>query len=111
MDNKTRENLSVNIAYDEAQTIPLALHEMHMARADKRLRYTNVCWAIAIVITVALFVFLWLQYDYVSTTEYSGVYNLVDSEGNVVTSDISPDDVVRILEEMGNGKSEENQNP
>lgn len=36
MDNK-KEKLSVSLEYDEAQTIPLALHEMHMARADRRL--------------------------------------------------------------------------
>lgn len=32
MGNK-KDALSVNMEYDEAQTIPLALHEMHMARA------------------------------------------------------------------------------
>ena len=36
MDNK-KERLSVNLTYDERQTIPLAVHEMHMARADRRL--------------------------------------------------------------------------
>ena len=36
MENK-KDRLSVNMEYSEEQTIPLALHEMHMARADRRL--------------------------------------------------------------------------
>ena len=110
MDNK-KEKLSVSLEYDETQTIPLALHEMHMARADRRLWRVCLCWALSLIVTVLAFVWLWNQYDYESTTELSGVYNLVDSQGNVVTSDISPDDVIRILEELNDGKGKENQNP
>lgn len=108
MDNK-KDNLSVKMEYDEAQTIPLALHEMHMARADRRLWWLCICWAVSLILVVVAFVFLWLQYDYTSTVEYSGVYNLTDSEGNVISSDLTADDVVRILQEIENGKSEENQ--
>ena len=110
MDNK-KEKLSVSLEYDEAQTIPLALHEMHMARADRRLWRVCLCWALSLIVTVLAFVWLWNQYDYESTTELSGVYNLVDSQGNVVTSDLSPEDVIRILEELNDGKGKENQNP
>lgn len=113
MDNKkeNKENLSVKLEYDENQTIPLALHEMHMARNDRRTKWIVYGWVFSVIAIVAAFIFLWLQYDYSSTTEYKGVYNLVDSEGNVVTSDISPDDVVRILEELNNGNGQENKNP
>ncbi len=110
MDNK-KERLSVNLTYDEGQTIPLAVHEMHMARADRRLLWLCVCWALSLFLTVGAFVFLWLQYDYESTTELSGVYNLVDSQGNVVTADLAPDDVIRILEELNHGDSQEAENP
>ena len=110
MDN-TNEKLHVSMSYDEAQTIPLALHETHMARADRRLLRVCVCWAASLIVTVVAFVWLWNQYDYESSTELSGVYNLVDSEGNVISSDISPDDVIRILEELNNGKDQTNQNP
>lgn len=44
MDNK-KSGLSVNLEYDEAQTIPLALHEMHMVRADRWLFWICICWA------------------------------------------------------------------
>jgi len=110
MGNK-KDVLSVNMQYDDTQTIPLALHEMHMARADRRLWRLCMCWAASVIVIVCAFVWLWNQYVYESTTELSGVYNLVDSEGNVVSSDLSPDDVIRILQELDNGKGQENQNP
>lgn len=107
MDNK-KDTLQVQMTYDEAQTIPLALHEVHMARADRRLKRVCMCWAFSLVAVVIAFVYLWLQYDYESVTEYSGVYNITDSEGNVITSDLTPEDVIRIMENL-NGKSEANQ--
>lgn len=110
MDNK-KEKLSIQMQYDEKQTIPLALHEMHMARADRRQFWTNVGWAVSVILLIAINAWLWYQYDYESVTEYSGVYNLVDAEGNVVTSDISPDDVIRILEAMNHGEGEKAENP
>ena len=110
MGNK-KDVLSVNMQYDDTQTSPLALHEMHMARADRRLWRLCMCWAASVIVIVCAFVWLWNQYDYESTTELSGVYNLVDSEGNVVSSDLSPDDVNRILQELNHGKGQENQNP
>lgn len=110
MGNK-KENLPVIMQYDEAQTIPLAVHEMHMARNDRRLKYVCIGWAVSVILIVSAFVWLWNQYDYASTTELSGVYNLVDSEGNVISSDISPEDVIRILEELDNGNGQENKNP
>lgn len=110
MDNK-KEKLSVSLEYDEAQTIPLAIHEMHMARADRRLWRVCLCWALSLIVTVLAFVWLWNQYDYESTTELSGVYNLVDSQGNVVTADLPPEDVIRILEELNHGVGQKNQDP
>lgn len=109
MENK-KDRLSVNLEYSEEQTIPLALHEMHMARADRRLWRLCICWAVSVIAIVCAVVWLWCQYDYESTTELSGVYNLVDSEGNVVSSDLEPDDVLRILEEFNNGKDQKDQN-
>lgn len=112
MDNK-KESLHVSLKYDETQTIPLALHEMHLARADRRLFRVCLCWAASIIATVVAFVWLWNQYDYVSeesvTTEYSGVYNITDSEGNIISSDLTPEDVIRIMEAL-NGESKKNAN-
>lgn len=109
MGNK-KDTLPVNITYDEEQTIPLALHEMHMARADRRLWRVCICWAASLILIVGAFVYLWLQYDYECVTEYSGVYNITDSEGNVITSDLTPEDVIRIMESL-NGDNQENPDP
>lgn len=110
MDNK-KENLSISMEYDEKQTIPLALHEMHMARADRRLKHVVIGFASVIISLLLIGAYVWLQYDYTSTVETNGVYNLVDSQGNVLTSDISPDDVIRILEVLDSGEGPENSNP
>lgn len=109
MDNK-KEKLPVRMEYNEVQTVPLALHEMHMARNNRLLRYLCIAWALSMAFVVGAFVWLWNQYDYESSTELSGVYNLVDSQGNVVSSDLAPDDVIRILEELNNGKDQTDQN-
>lgn len=104
------------------QTVPLAYHEMCMQRAetkDERNRRTFkqliIGWAIsvplAIAIAVGIFAYMWLQYDYVSTTEYSGVYNLTDSEGNVISSDLTPADIIEIMEGFESGKSADNTSP
>lgn len=110
MDNK-KENLSINMSYDETQTIPLALHEMHMARNDRRTKHIIIGFVAIIIAIIAATTYERLQYDYVSSVDTSGVYNLVDSQGNVLTSDISPEDVVRILETLGDGKSEGSKGP
>lgn len=109
MDNK-KEKLPVRMEYNEVQTVPLALHEMHMARNNRLLRYLCIAWALSMAFVVGAFVWLWNQYDYESSTELSDVYNLVDSQGNVVSSDLAPDDVIRILEELNNGKDQTDQN-
>lgn len=117
MDSKTgnkKEKLPLSMEYSEMQTVPLALHEMHMARSNRLLRWLCVAWAISIVVAVLLTVginaWLWNQYDYESSTELSGVYCLVDSQGNVVSSDLEPDDVIHILEELNDGKDQTDKN-
>lgn len=110
MDNK-KENLSVSMEYDEAQTIPLALHETHMARADRRLKHVVIGFVSVIIALIVATTYERLQYDYIGEVDTSGVYNLVDSQGNVLTSDISPEDVIRILEALNNGQSEGSKGP
>ena len=45
MDNK-KENLPIKLEYSDVQTVPLALHEMHMARLNRLLRWLCVAWEI-----------------------------------------------------------------
>ncbi len=108
MDNKdSLEKISAQIEYG-TQTVSLAYHEMCMTREARKQHNIILGWAISVIAIVALFVFLWLQYDYSCTTEYSGAYVMVDSQGNVIESDLSPDDVIRILTELNNGNSTQN---
>lgn len=66
---------------------------------------------IAIIATVAGFLWYLNQYDFSSTetvtTNATGVYALVDSEGNVIAYDILPEDMEMILEVL-NGQDSEN---
>lgn len=87
--------------------IPLAYHEICMYRAERERRMLLISFSAVIVLIVALFVFLWLQYDYVSVEETSqtGVYVLSDSEGNVIASDADADQIIDLLKGVGNGES------
>lgn len=58
------------------------------------------------------------QYDFYSTESYyteqtaEGVYAIIDSNGNVISSDLTEEEAARILEVLTNGESygEENSN-
>lgn len=56
------------------------------------------------VLTIAGFIWYLYQYDFTSTIEQSGVYTLIDSSGNVISSDITPEQVIEIMEIINNGK-------
>ncbi len=112
MDNKNESNKIIEQQTEYGlQMVPLAYVEMVETRHTKEKRTLNICWATAyissILICLVTFAFMWLQYDCVTTTEYSGAYVMVDSQGNVIESDLSPDDVIRILTEL-NGNSKNN---
>lgn len=109
MDTKVKGNPEVHI--DEKATISLAYHEMCVTRHQKTLLKVILAWALSVVSTVAIFAWLWLQYDYVSTDTTNGVYVLSDSEGNVIASDLAPEDVIHIMELLGDGKYNENPKP
>lgn len=68
-----------------------------------------VCgFVIAILAIVAGFLLYLNQYDFVSTDEFTydydatGVYALVDSEGNVIAQDLTPQEIERIMEVINN---------
>lgn len=87
----------------DVQTVPLAYHEVCMERNRRTLVTIAICWATTVVLIVGGFIYMWLQYDYVSTVESSGIYCLTDSAGNVISSDIMPEDIPGILEAIENG--------
>lgn len=59
--------------------------------------------------TIAVFIWYLYQYDFTSTIEQTGVYTLMDSSGNVISSDITSEQIERILEIINNGKDEGDQ--
>ena len=56
------------------------------------------------VLTIGGFIWYLNQYDFESTIEQNGVYTLIDSQGNVISSDITPEQVESIMEIISNGK-------
>lgn len=75
------------------------------SKSWRRAFFTTIAILFGTIIIV--FVYLW-QYDFTSTIEQNGVYTLVDSQGNVISSDITPDQINDILEIINNGKYESN---
>ena len=55
-------------------------------------------WAISIGGTIAGFIWYLNQYDFSGTVEQTGIYTLSDSQGNIISSDISPEQIKEILE-------------
>ena len=62
-----------------------------------------------VVATVAGFLLYLYQYDFESTIEQNGVYTLIDSQGNVISSDITPDQIEIIMEIINDGKYQNHQ--
>ena len=46
------------------------------------------------------------QYDFTSEQTISGVYALVDSEGNIIAEDISPEEYEQLMEMINNGEGQ-----
>ena len=105
MDNKEQAVYSVD---NSVATVPLAYHENCMTREKREKKHTIlgliIGWAVSVIAAAGIFTYLWLQYDYVSDIDAKGVYVLTDSSGNVVASDLTPDDVIRIMEQLTDGE-------
>lgn len=73
-----------------------------------------VCGCIvAVMLTVGGFLWYLNQYDFSSeeTTTYTstGVYSLIDSEGNVIASDLTPEEIEQLMEvSISDGTGNEN---
>lgn len=86
------------------------------ARKDEQIQSLHRM-VVAIILSAMLLVlatiggFLWYlnQYDFVSTDsityDASGVYAIVDSDGNVISQDFTSDEITTMLEALNNGQS------
>lgn len=61
------------------------------------------------VLTIGGFIWYLNQYDFISTVEQTGIYTLSDSQGNVISSDITPEQIEKIMEIINDGKDENNE--
>lgn len=68
---------------------------------------------VASIITAAVVIagivggFIWYlnQYEFESSIEQTGIYTLIDSEGNVISADLTADQIKEIMEIVNNGKN------
>lgn len=81
--------------------------------SNKRMFIIIVSLVLALVCVVAGFLWYLNQYDFTSydssTTNASGVYAVVDSDGNILASDLTKDDITFIMEAIAYG--EDNKDP
>lgn len=98
-DNKSQEQEEKGIAME-------LLGELKTQ--NKRLIRVIAGLMVMIALIVGGFLLYLYQYDFSGTIEQSGVYTLVDSNGNVISSDITPDQMEEILKII-NGKDENNE--
>ncbi|MCM1232190.1 MAG: hypothetical protein NC489_18870 [Ruminococcus flavefaciens] len=95
-----------------------ARKDAQIRQQQKDFKHMLYGFLIAIFAIVAGFLLYLNQYDFSGTTEYSyeatGVYALVDSEGNVIAQDLTPSEIELIMEVLSTygdsaGDSRENQ--
>lgn len=117
-ENKDLENI---INEEEPEGIAMELlHEFkennkRLDEQNKRLNeqnkrlIINARWFLALVaFIVSAFLLYLYQYDFSGTIEQNGVYTLIDSSGNVISSDITPEQMEDILKII-NGENKNNQ--
>ena len=84
------------------------LQEMKLAaqRAHKALITVALLWFVSVIAIVAGFLIYLYQYDFTATVEQTGVYTLMDSQGDVLSTDLSAEDIIKIEEILENGKNQ-----
>lgn len=104
MENEEKATREVN----EKEEKGLAM-EMLAELKEQSKRWFRTCMVMVLVevLTIAGFIWYLYQYDFTSTIEQAGVYTLIDSSGNVISSDITPDQIESILEIINDGKDKD----
>lgn len=69
-----------------------------LVQKEKTIKFLVAIFLTVILAIVGVFIWYPNQYDFTSEQTVSGVYALVDSDGNVVAQDISPEDYERLME-------------
>ena len=71
-----------------------------LIQKEKTVKFLVAVFLVGIMAIIGVFIWYLNQYDFTSEQTVSGVYTLVDSDGNVVAQDISPEDYERFLEKV-----------
>lgn len=107
---ENRDNVSeseeyvLNMANELLQTLKENSERDHKALVTVvRLWFGTVLIGLIMVLS-----FIWYlnQYDFTASVEQSGVYTLMDSQGNVISSDLTAEDIIQIEEILERGKNQ-----
>lgn len=103
------DNMDLKEKVSEQEEKGIAIELLGELKAqNKRLIKVIAGLMVMIALIVGGFLLYLYQYDFSGTIEQSGVYTLVDSSGNVISSDITPEQMEDILKII-NGENENNQ--
>ncbi|MCM1057246.1 MAG: hypothetical protein NC517_06535 [Firmicutes bacterium] len=91
---------TLNIANELLQEMKLAAKRAHIAVIT-----VAALW----FLTIAAFIWYLYQYDFTATIEQTGVYTLLDSRGNVISSDLTADDIIEIERILEHGENQGNE--
>lgn len=99
-DKKTEQEVK------ESSTVGLATEILEeFKRQNERLISAFKWITVLLGLVVGAFLLYLYQYDFIGSIEQNGVYTLVDSSGNVISSDITPEqmeDILKIINGEGN---------
>lgn len=89
--------------------------DRQLSNLHKILTGTIIGALCAILMVIGGFIWYLNQYDFegttTTTTSATGVYAVVDSEGNVIANDLTPEEIQSIMEVLhGNSQSGQNTN-
>ncbi len=104
MGNEEKKDEVLNIANELLQEMKLSVERSH-----KALITVAWLWFASVIAIVSGFLIYLYQYDFTATVEQTGVYTLIDSQGNVISSDLTSQDIIKIEEILTNGKNESDQ--
>lgn len=97
-----------NVKEKEEKTLAMEMLSELKEQSKRWFRAFLVMVAVE-VLTIGGFIWYLNQYDFISTVEQTGIYTLSDSQGNVISSDITPEQVKEIMEILNDGKDEDNE--
>ena len=97
-------------AQDANYTDTLATEMLHeLKQENKRKGIINAIMLVLWFATIGMFIWYLNQYDFSGTTTTTnsaeGVYAIIDSEGNVIASDLDEATLNTLMEDIANGDS------